>query len=586
MMHELRITNYEARITKYKENNGQWAMNNGDNKTIKKTSPHTKRPIFSIFNFQFSTILLLFPIVSFAQRTVIQDTVKSGKPIVIIQAPQYNLQDKGDSTGKFLSLSGGNVIVQQERTKFYADSIVLNQKENWLEAFGNVHINDADSVHTYAQYVKYLGKEKKAFLKNKVRLTDGKGTLTTDDLDYDVNIKLGTYHNGGKVVNGKTTLTSKDGYYYGDTRDVYFYNSVEMNNPSTTIFTDTLLYNLNTEITNFVSITTIFNEKRRIVTREGFYNLKTKVGQFGKRTFIEDSTYTLTADDMSEDSTGKAELRGNAVYRSKDSKNGFDLMANNIKSNRKKNTLLATEKPILFIKQDADTIYVTADTLYAARFSNLQKAKSVPIVRDTVNGKYEFKLEKDSSNDRYFEGYNHVRIFHDSLQAVADSMFYSSVDSVFRLFTNPIVWAKENQITGDTMYLFIKNQNPEKLMVFENAMAISKVNSSYFNQLKGNRINGFFKNGKISLLNTKGSPAQNVYYAEDERKKLVGVNQSSADVINIEFINNKPEKVIFINNLQGTMFPMNQINHNEIKVKGFKWLDDMRPKTKFEILGG
>jgi hypothetical protein len=52
MMHELRITNYEARITKYKENNGQWAMNNGDNKTIKKTSPHTKRPIFSIFNFQ------------------------------------------------------------------------------------------------------------------------------------------------------------------------------------------------------------------------------------------------------------------------------------------------------------------------------------------------------------------------------------------------------------------------------------------------------------------------------------------------------------------------------------------------------
>jgi activator of HSP90 ATPase len=87
------------------------------------------------------------------------------------------------------------------------------------------------------------------------------------------------------------------------------------------------------------------------------------------------------------------------------------------------------------------------------------------------------------------------------------------------------------------------------------------------------------------ILKTKGSPAQNVYYAQDEANKLVGVNQSAADQINIEFKDNKPERVIFINNLQGTMFPMNQINHNDLKVKDFKWLIDARPKSKFDILG-
>jgi len=532
------------------------------------------------------TILFVFLVqFSSAQRTAIKDTLKPGTTIIIIQADRYNFQDK-DSSGKFISLAG-NAKVQQERTFFDADSILLNQKENYLEAFGHVHINDADSVHTYADYLKYYGKDKKAFLKNNIRLTDGKGTLTTNDLDYDVGIKMGTYHNGGKIVNRQTTITSRDGYYYGDTKDVYFYNKVEMNSPDTKIFTDTMLYNINTEITNFISPTTIFNGKRKVFTKEGFYDTKTKKAQFAKRSCIDDSTYTLCADDMAfEDSTGKAQFRGNAVYRSKDSLSGFDLIANDIKTNSKTKTILATEKPILLLKQENDTTYISADTLFSARFTQLQKVKNIPMLRDTAKGNYVVKFDKDSSNDRYFEAYNHVKIFNDSLQAIADSMFYSSTDSVLRLFNNPIAWAQDNQITGDTMYLFVKNRNPEKMVVFENAMAISKVNGSFFNQLRGNNITGYFKGEHIDVLKTKGSPAQNVYYAQDEQKKLVGVNQSAADVINIEFINNKPEKVIFINNLQGTMFPLNQVNHSDLQVKGFKWLIDLRPKSKFAILGG
>jgi len=580
-MYDLRCMIYELELKQENKSKKKNTVNNSkllnQNNIITRSKKQETKKLAILF--------LLFPIFSFAQRTAIKDTLKPGTTIIMIQAEHYNFEDR-DSSGKFISLAG-NAKVQQERTFFDADSIVLNQKENFLEAFGHVHINDADSVHTYADYLKYYGKDKKAFLKNNVRLTDGKGTLTTNDLDYDVGIKMGTYHNGGKIVNRKTTITSRDGYYYGDTRDVYFYNKVEMNSPDTKIFTDTMLYNINTEITNFISPTTIFNGKRRVFTKEGFYDTKTKKAQFAKRSCIDDSTYTLCADDMAfEDSTGKAQFRGNAVYRSKDSLSGFDLIANDIKTNSKTKTILATEKPILLLKQENDTTYISADTLFSARFTQLQKVKNIPILRDTSKGNYTVKFDKDSSNDRYFEAYNHVRIFNDSLQAIADSMFYSSTDSILRLFKNPIAWAQDNQITGDTMYLFIKNRNPEKMVVFENAMAISKVNGNFFNQLRGNNITGYFRGEHIDILKTKGSPAQNVYYAQDEQKKLVGVNQSAADVINIEFINNKPEKVIFINNLQGTMFPLNQVNHSDLQVKGFKWLIDLRPKSKFAILGG
>jgi lipopolysaccharide assembly outer membrane protein LptD (OstA) len=245
----------------------------------------------------------------------------------------------------------GNVKIKQGKTLMYGDSIVLNTSNNILEGFGNIHINDADSVHTYAEYLKYIGNTKKAFLRKKVKLTDGRGVLTTDSLDYDVTIKLGQYTKGGKLIRNKTVLKSTEGYYYGITRDVIFRKKVELTDPENTILTDTLEYNTYSQLTNFISPTKIISGSRIIKTSNGNYNLGTKKGYLYERSIIDDSTYIFTADDMAiDDSLGLGEFRGNALYKSKDSLS-FDMIANHIKTNRTKGILLATELPTLLIKQ-------------------------------------------------------------------------------------------------------------------------------------------------------------------------------------------------------------------------------------------
>jgi len=526
-----------------------------------------------------------------AQRLPSGTLAPEGKKIDILSALKYNYQ-KIDSLNEFVSLVG-NVVVQQEKVLFYADSAVLNRQLNILEAFGNVHINDADSIHTYAQYLKYLGKEKKAYLQKKVRLTDGEGTLTTDELEYDATVKIGTYLKGGKLVNKKSTLTSTEGYYYGDTKDVIFKKKVVMIDPDNKINSDTLQYNTSTEIATFTSPTVVYNikDKRTIKTREGFYDMKNKKAELYKRSVIEDSSAIFTADDMAfDDSTGLGEFRGNAVYKSKDTAQGFDMIANNIRTNKKTNSMVATQKPILLIKQGADTIYIAADTLYSAKLSELTKNRVVPQVRDASwldSVSKQTKLipkDDEDSADKFFEAYYNVKIFSDSLQATGDSLFYSLKDSVFRLFKKPIVWAQDNQITGDTIYLFIKNKKPERLYVFENSMAINKVDSvDYYNQLRGTTINANFIDGKINDMRAKGN-AENVYYAQDEEKNFIGVNKSSADVIDVFFEDSKPQKVVFLRNLEGTTYPMRSTNHEDLKIRGFKWLETIRPKSKYDLL--
>ena len=532
----------------------------------------------------FLILLLCFALVNVKAQTRI-DTLQAGKRINVLFSDRMNIQ-KLDSGNQFISLAG-NVEVKQGNTLFYADSAVLNQKLNILEAFGHVHINDADSVHTYADYLKYLGKEKKAYLKNNVKLTDSKGVLTTNELEYDINTKIGTYLKGGKVVNGKTILNSKEGYYYGETRDIYFKNKVVLIDPGYKIYTDTLLYNTFTNIATFVSPTRIITESRKVKTRDGYYDLKNKKAYFGKYPEIEDSTGTLRAKEMAfDDSTGRAEFRGDVVYKGKDSASGYDLITNHLETNSKKGSFLATQSPILLIKQGKDSIFVRADTLYSARLSDLLKERTVPSLRDSVaHKKYNInKNDKDTTSDKFFEAYSHVRIYSDSLQAVGDSLFYTLKDSVFRLYKNPVIWSQENQITGDTIYLYMQNKKPEKIRVFENAMAVNKLGKEYFNQVGGKTINAFFVDGTIDYLRCKGSPAETVYYGIDEFGKFVAVNKASSDVIDMFFKDGKASKVKFIYKLEGIAYPMRQANHQELRLRGFKWLNDKRPKSKFEIL--
>lgn len=529
-------------------------------------------------------ILMLSSITTYAQQ---QDTTTqpgAGQLLEFLKADRNNIK-KIDSN-QFISYAG-NVKIKQGKTLFYADSAVVNPVTNIFEAFGNIHINDADSVHTYAQYLKYLAKEKQAFLKKRVKLTDGKSTLTTDELEYDVTVKIGTYLKGGKVVNEKTTLTSTEGYYYGDTRDIIFKRKVRLVNPDYKIDTDTLQYNTDTEITTFTSPTTIRNDKKLVIkTRSGYYDLKNKRAELYKRPVIDDSTYTMTADDMALDSiSGLSEFRGNAVYRGKDSTKGFDMIANNIKTNNKKNSLLATQSPLLLLKQDRDSIYIAADTFYSAKLSDLLKIKNVPRVRDSIDFTFLADGTKEDSTDKYFEAYYNVKIFSDSMQSVGDSLFYALKDSVFRLFKSPVVWAQANQVTGDTIYMYLKNSKPERLYVFENAMALSQVDSTiYFNQVKGNTINAYFDTtGQIQFLRSKGN-SENVYYATDEGGHFIGVNRNSSDVVEIRFADGKAKRVLLINGVDGTMYPMRQVNHEDLKLRNFKWLDNLRPKSRYDIL--
>jgi lipopolysaccharide export system protein LptA len=501
----------------------------------------------------------------------------------IIRSARLSIEKK-DSATTLQSLAG-NVVVRQGTTLFYADSAVINQFSSVMQAYGNIHINDNDSLHTYSRYLRYLGKDRIAFLRENVKLVDSKGSvLTTTELEYNLNTQIAVYSKGGKVVNKKTVLTSKEGEYNGATKDVLFKKNVVLRDSGYTIYTDSLLYNAQNEIARFIAPTTIINEGRKIYTRDGYYDLRLGKAFFSKRPRIIDSTYSIIADEMAfDDKEGLGQFRGNVVYV--DTANKISVISNQLFVNNKQSSFLATEKPLMIIVQNGDSTYITADTLYSGKLSNLYTDRTVPVITDTSDGYTPpYLLGKDSSMNRFFEAWRNVRIFSDSAQSVCDSMFYAGTDSAFRLFRNPVLWSSDSQISADTIYLFTKNSKFEKLEAFYNGFIINKVGSNQFNQVRGKTVNAWFEDGNIDYVRAKGA-AETVYFTLDEQNKFIGMNRATSDAIDMFFEERKAKKVKFINDFKGVSYPMLQIPPSEDQLKGFDWQESRRPKTKFEMFG-
>jgi lipopolysaccharide export system protein LptA len=278
----------------------------------------------------------------------------------------------------------------------------MNPKENYIESFGHVHINDNDSTDIYSDYMKYRVDTKKVHFEKNVKLTDGKGILTTEDLDYDLNAKVGTYEHGGKIVNKESVLTSDSATYYEASKDVHFNKNVVLRDPQYDLSADSLLYNTQTQISTFITETYILfkdSTHRSVRTRTGYYDLKNKKAYFGQRPDIVDGSKRITGDDVQiDDSTGISTAIGHAVFI--DTAEGVRLIANYMITNKKTGTFLATQRPVMILKQDKekDSIYITADTLLSLRLSDAKAEQKRIALQDSLHRAYVDSLTQRSSD--------------------------------------------------------------------------------------------------------------------------------------------------------------------------------------------
>src|SRR5690606_6051981 len=131
------------------------------------------------------------------------------------------------------------------------------------------------------------------------------------------------------------------------------------------------------------------------------------------------------------------------------------------------------------------------------------------------------EIYADTARTRIVKAYYNVRVFKSDLQAVADSVYYGMVDSMFRFMGSPMIWSEGSQINADTIYMQIKNNKMDNALLKDNAFMVNAVlDTLKFNQLKGRKITAFFANNNIDRLFVDGN-AENLVFSTNDKTNTI-----------------------------------------------------------------
>ena len=554
------------------------------------------------------------------QDSLVQDSITESRRVKILHADYLTFTKKEDEAIQKLI---GKVRMQQYSTLFYCDSAYFYEDKNLVEAFNHVRVVMSDGVILTGDKLTYEGDEKIAKVREKVKLEDGDMTLTTDRITYYRNEKYGYYDGGGTLNDQDNTLTSQYGYYYSEEDMAYFKNAVRLENPDYILETDTLGYNTDTEEAFFLTYTTIVSDDGDIETTRGRYDTKNEFIYLVERSTVRDSTYTLISDTLIyADSTDLGRAWGNVVIEQDTS---LTILGEYGEFKRRTEESFITEDAVAIQTMEDDTLYMLADTLFyykekrlipPADFAIQDSIPSVPpdsVLSDSmmVDSALVMTVDTipsglalpdsmalvdqmqdsigligppplDTLEVTIFRAHYNVIFFMNDMQGKADSLVYFYDDSLINLFDDPVLWSEANQLTGDTIKVWMRNNQVDSMWVGADGFLVSEEDSVCFNQIKGKELRVKFKNNELKRMHVVGN-SESIYYARDDSDTVnvsyTGVNEASSQQMMMYFADNEPVKIVFLSKPEGTFRPFYEVVGKPNQLDGMQWRINEKPEN-------
>ena len=481
----------------------------------------------------------------------------------------------------------GDVRFRHDSALMYCDSAYFFEKQNSLHAFGHVHLLQGDSIEGFGDVLYYNGNTKMARFRKRVKLIHNAATtLTTDSLNYDRARNIAYYFSGGMIEDSLNTLTSRWGQYTPDNNQAIFRNNVKLVNPNFVLTADTLCYNTESYQADLVGPTKIvYDKETTILSKNGWYNTSTEKSMLLDRSqIIHTDGMTLTGDTIYYDKfIGFGRVLGN--MQSVDSTNQMTLYGDKGEIWEDDNHGYVTDSAMLVDWSDSTMYsYMHADTLFTEEIP-YQTYRLLP--RDSVLVDSVWQAQNpdtmwiDTTYQR-IRAYYHVRIYREDVQSVCDSVRYHGKDSIMSLYGDPVCWNADNQISADSIHIYMKNGTIDYLHGIGNTIAIKREGIEEFNQLAGKEMIAYVKDGDVYLVDVQGN-AETIFYPREDDGSYLGVNKTQSSFVKLYLENRQVDHVVFTTATTGVMIPLDQTEEGETRLATFFWAEQERPLRPGDI---
>lgn len=470
-----------------------------------------------------------------------------------------------------LSKVNNQVYFVHQGIEIWCDQAIHYDQANFFKAYGNVRMQQGDTVTMQSDYAEYNGTTQFAFASGKVKMTRPQSSLETDTLFFDRIKQQAYYKSGGTVRDTASVLTSIIGRYYMEDDKYSFLSKVVVTNPKYVMNSDQLDFYSDSGHAYLYGPTTIVSETSTVYCERGFYDTRGDIGYFVKNSRIDYENRVLEGDSLYFN-RNTSFASGTNNIRVTDTLNNSLITGHYAEVFREKDSVFITKQAVAASLQEKDSIFIHSDTLM-------------------ITGKPE---------NRIIRGFYDVRMYKSDMSGKSDSVYVNQKTGITKLINiskgpgttkdlkrNPVIWSGNNQITGDTIHL-ISNPKTEKLdslRVFYDSFLIQQDSIEGYNQVKGKELTGLFINNELYQVDIIKN-TETIYYSRNEETELIGINKTLSSSIKILFENKEIKDIYYYKQVDGTLTPPEEFPPNARKLSGFNWRGDEQLTKKEDLFAG
>ena len=259
------------------------------------------------------------------------------------------------------------------------------------------------------------------------------------------------------------------------------------------------------------------------------------------------------------------------------------------------------------LKTSPDTVRVPSDSLAAKTLSAVTEPVSVTEPAEVTNPQSPDSLTvptdsltvpgdslhvptdslslapKDSTKISFIYGIRNVKVFRNDMQVACDSLAYTDLDSLIRLYENPIVWNEiKRQYSADSITVIVKNRSIDRASLMSNAFIIVQEDTLSYDQIRGTEMMAYFDStGALRRFDSMGG-ASGVFYIE-ENGSLATVNKFESKMLTATLKDGNIQDLNYFDAVKTDAYPVVQMKKDEKILKGFDWQPDKRPKGPEDI---
>ena len=225
-----------------------------------------------------------------------------------------------------------------------------------------------------------------------------------------------------------------------------------------------------------------------------------------------------------------------------------------------------------------DSLTVPTDSLTVPTDSLTVPGDSLHVPTDSLS-----LAPKDSTKISFIYGIRNVKVFRNDMQVACDSLAYTDLDSLIRLYENPIVWNEiKRQYSADSITVIVKNRSIDRASLMSNAFIIVQEDTLSYDQIRGTEMMAYFDStGALRRFDSMGG-ASGVFYIE-ENGSLATVNKFESKMLTATLKDGNIQDLNYFDAVKTDAYPVVQMKKDEKILKGFDWQPDKRPKGPEDI---